>query len=250
MSAYEPESGFTLAQLATDAKSNKITAIPKLLDKRQVTGAVVTLDAMGCQTAIVNKVVEKSADYVISLKGNQGMLHDQVSTYFDDASMEYLQLLDHASVLHTVKKEHGRIEERSYVIVNDTDALTGKSGWTNLNCIGMVISRRTNLSDQTVSEERRHFIASIPPDVELFKRAVRDPWMIENGSHFVLDVTFGEDKSRIRRDNSPENVAVLRRLANGLLKNETSVERSIKQKILKVNRDVAYLYKVLKSQTD
>lgn len=244
VSAYEGESGMTLAQVSTDAKSNEITAIPDLLDKLDIADSVVTADAMACQVGIVEKIHEKGADYVICLKGNQGTLHQQVREYFLDTTPEYLENLDFSSVSHTVEKGHGRIEERYYVIVNDVEWVKRREKWTGLKSIGMVISRRTQ--HEKTSEEKRFFITSITPDVALFERATRGHWMVENGSHYVLDVTFHEDKSRIRRDNSPENYAVLRRLANGLLRNEkTEQKRSIKQKIALVNRDTCYLEKVL-----
>jgi predicted transposase YbfD/YdcC len=244
VTAYVGECGVTLAQVATDVKSNEITAIPELLDLIDVQGAVVTLDAMGCQTKIVDKIVENGGDYIISLKGNQGTFHEAIKDYFGETSMEDLETLNLSSVLQTTDKGHGRIEERSYVIVGDIDWLPGRSKWRNLTTIGMVITRRT--VGPKVSEERRYFIASIQPDVELFERGVRGHWHIENSSHYVLDVTFGEDHSRIRRDYAPENMATVRRLANGLLKNENNSKASIKTKTRRAMRRTDYLETLLR----
>jgi predicted transposase YbfD/YdcC len=247
VSAYSADHGVTLAMVSTLTKSNEITAIPELLDLIDVQGAVVTLDAMGCQTAIVSKIIEKGGDYVISLKGNQGTLHKAVEEYFSETSLEYLQELKYSSVLYTTEKGHGRVEERAYVIVNETDWIPGISAWKGLNSIGMVITKRT-VGDKPAKEERRHYICSIRPDVELFEKASRGHWAIENESHHVLDVTFKEDQSRIRRDNAPENMAIIRRLANGLLKNEKSANTSTPRKQMKANRSIEYLLKVLKSK--
>ena len=200
VSAYDGGCGVTLAQIATATKSNEITAIPKLLDLVDISGATVTLDAMGCQTAIAEDIINREGDYIISLKGNQSSLHDQVQEYFSEATMESLESKTSSSILYTVEKGHGRIEERTYVIVQDVDWIEGISKWKKLNCIGMVISRRTVKGK--VSEERRHFITSTLPDVALFEKGVRGHWYIENSSHHVLDVTFSEDASRIRRDYS------------------------------------------------
>ena len=244
VSAYDGDSGVTLAQVATATKSNEITAIPKLLELVDISGATVTLDAMGCQTDIAKEIVKRDGDYIISLKGNQSNLHDQVREYFSDVTMESLESKPSSSILYTVEKGHGRIEERAYVIIQDIDWIEGRSKWEKFNCIGMVISRRTVKSQ--VSEERRHFITSTPPNVALFEKGVRGHWLVENSSHYVLDVSFSEDASRIRRDYSPENMAIVRRLANGLLKNEATAKRSIKQKLKLANRDVVYIEKVLR----
>jgi predicted transposase YbfD/YdcC len=243
LSAYVGECGVTLAQIATDVKSNEITAIPGLIDLIDIQGAVVTLDAMGCQTKIADKIIRGGGDYVIGLKGNQGTLRDSVENFFSNNTMENLEKSDHASVLYHVEKGHGRIEERAYVIIDDVEWLENLKSWNGLKTIGMVISRRT-INDKT-SEERRYFIGSIEADVLLFEQAVRGHWSIENSSHYILDVSFNEDKSSIRRDNAPENMAVLRRVANGLLTNEKSTKLSVKGKIRKANRSTDYLEMIL-----
>jgi predicted transposase YbfD/YdcC len=244
VSAYDSGSGITIGQVATACKSNEITAIPKLLDLIDVSGAVVTLDAMGCQRDIVAQIVAQGGDYIISLKGNQSTLHDQVKEFFSEITMGDLEKRPGSSVLYTTEKGHGRIEERAYAIVKDVAWINGRSKWANLNCIGMIISRRT-IKD-TISEERRYYITSIEPNVALFEKGVRGHWLIENSSHYVLDVTFREDDCRIRRDYSPENLAVFRKLAIALLQNETSVKRSIKQKSRLAFRDDRYLEQVLR----
>jgi predicted transposase YbfD/YdcC len=246
VSAYVGGCGVTLAQIATDVKSNEITAIPKLIELIDIHGAVVTLDAMGCQIKIVEKIIDDGGDYVICLKGNQGTLNDSVENFFSDNTIETLEVSAHASVLYNVEKGHGRIEERAYVIIEDVEWLENYKSWKGFKTIGMVISRRT-INNKT-SEERRYFISSIEADVLLFEQAVRGHWSIENSSHHVLDVTFNEDRSRIRRDNAPENMAVLRRAANGLLSNEISTKLSIKGKMMKANRSTKFLEAILKAQ--
>jgi predicted transposase YbfD/YdcC len=243
VSAYVAESGATISQVTTEEKSNEITAIPELLNLIDIEGATVTLDAMGCQTSIVSEIVEKGGDYVIGLKGNQGNLHESVERYFADVSPEECEKSDDTSVLYHVEKGHGRIEERVYVIDEKVRWLPGFSKWAGLRSIGMVMSKRTIGDKQT--SERRYYISSLPCDVESFAQAVRNHWQIENGLHHVLDVSFGEDRSRIRSSYAPENMAVIRRMANALLRTDTTPKRTMKAKIRRANRLPEYLQQIL-----
>jgi predicted transposase YbfD/YdcC len=243
VSAFVSDSGATIAQVVTNEKSNEITAIPELLNLIDIEGAVVTMDAMGCQTEIVSQIIEKDGDYVIGLKGNQGELHKAVRDYFDSISLTECEKTPDSSVLYNVEKGHGRVEERAYVIDENVSWLPGFSKWKGLQSIGMVISKRTIQEKNT--EEKRFYISSLPCDVEAFERAVRSHWGIENRSHHVLDVSFGEDRSRIRSSYAPENMAIIRRLANAIFKTDKTPKRSVKAKIRRANRLPQYMEELL-----
>ena len=207
VSAFAAENQITLGEITVGEKSNEITAIRQLLDLADVSGAVVTIDAMGCQTDITKKIVKNKADYCLGLKGNQSNLHDDVNLYFEKLPVEQTVI--------TKGKGHGRIEKREYFLETDIDWLSQKANWTGLNAIGAVKS--TVLEKDETRMETRYFITSLN-DVNRFADAVRKHWAIENQLHWQLDVTFGEDSSRARKDNSPLNLNVLRKTALGLLK--------------------------------
>ncbi|MCP3930890.1 MAG: ISAs1 family transposase, partial [Bacteroidetes bacterium] len=229
VSAWASENGFVLGQIKTEEKSNEITAIPKLLKMLELTGCTVTIDAMGCQKKIAKTIVTKGADYLFSLKGNQGNLHDDVKLFFDGCIKDKFQGISH-SFHRTVDGDHGRIETRKFWTVSDIDWLPWKSQWEGLESIGMVESER-QIGDKA-SKEKRYFISSLNSDAESFGKAVRKHWEIENSLHWTLDIAFREDESRIRKDNAPENFAVLRHISLNLLKNEKTFKGSIKTKRL------------------
>lgn len=208
VSAWAVENQITLGELAVDEKSNEITAVPKLLDLINVEGAIVTADAMSCQKKIALKIIEKQADYVIGLKGNQGDLRDDVEFYFTER----------ANIPKTVtsNKGHGRIEQREYFLETEIDWLWQKPDWAGLSGIGMVKSTVEKKGE--AYEESRYFITSLT-NLDEFARAVREHWSIENHLHWCLDVIFREDASRARKDNSPLNMNVIRKMALFLLKN-------------------------------
>ncbi|GHU37292.1 putative transposase YncI [Clostridia bacterium] len=207
VSAFVAENQITLGEITVDEKSNEIKAIPQLLDLVDVSGATVTVDAMGCQTDIAAKIVKKKADYCLALKGNQSNLHDDVRLYFENLPAEQLFV--------TREKGHGRVEKREYFLETDINWLPQKSSWKKLNAIGAVKSTVFEKSETRI--ETRYFITSLT-DVNQFADAVRKHWSIENQLHWQLDVTFGEDDSRARKDNSPLNLNVLRKTALVLLK--------------------------------
>jgi predicted transposase YbfD/YdcC len=242
VSAYVGDSGVTISVASVADKSNEIKAIPEVLNAFNLEGATITLDAMGCQTEIVTQITEKKGDYVIGLKGNQGKLHDSVRKFFADTNLEDSKAAD-STVFYSIDKEHGRIEERAYFVDDNVKWLPGFSKWAGLSSIGMVISRRTEKEKTT--EERRFFISSLPAIAEPFAKAVRRHWSIENGSHYVLDVTFGEDKSRIRRGYAAENMAIMRRIANSLLRTDTTPKMSMRRKIGRANRSTEYMARIL-----
>jgi predicted transposase YbfD/YdcC len=224
VSAWASENGVVLGQVRTDEKSNEVTAIPRLLELLHLEGCIVTLDAMGCQKSVVKDIVDKGADYVISLKGNQGSLHDGVRALFSEARDERFETLPHVYT-ETVEKGHGRIERRRYWLTYRLDSLRGREEWCGLTSVGMVEATRE--VDGTSSTEVRYFISSLDgSDAEKFARAVRGHWTVENSLHWVLDVTFNEDDSRVRKDNAPENVAMLRHVALNLLKKADPLKKT------------------------
>jgi len=243
VSAWASENMVTLGQVKTAEKSNEITAIPKLLDLLEIKGCIVTIDAMGCQKKIVNKIVkENKADYVIALKGNQGILHGDIKLFFEGALKDNFDGIDF-DYQKTVDGDHGRIETRECYIVSDIDWLDGKENWENLNTIGMVISERD--TGDKISKEARYFICSIPRDAKLFAKSVRKHWGIENKVHWVLDIAFREDESRMRKGDSAANFSVIRHIALNMLRHEKSSKVGIKNKRLTAAWDNGYLLKVL-----
>lgn len=236
VSAWVSENQITLGEITVEEKSNEITAIPKLLDLVDVSGATVTIDAMGCQIDIAQKIVEKDADYCLVLKGNQKSLHDEVEVYFEN-----LQVKQQSVVVKD--RGHGRIECREYFLETDIDWLTKKAVWVGLVGVGMVKS--SVWEKNVLREETRYFVTSLV-DVEKFADVVRKHWSIENHLHCRLDVVFGEDSARMRKDSSPLNWNVMRKAALPLLRNvDVGEKNSIKRKMFMAALDVAILEKIL-----
>ena len=242
VSAWAGQNHLALGQRAVGGKSNEITAIPELLALLDLTGAVVTLDAMGCQKEIVSAIRDRGADYVITVKGNQGTLYDDLSDYFIDCLDN-----DFAAVPYRyqrrVERGHGRREARHYYVTEVPEALRTRDQWRDLRSVGMVYAER-QVGAGEIGGETRFFISSLRPEVKAFARAVRGHWGIENGLHWVLDVAFGEDQSRVRKDHGPENLAWLRRVAVSLLRNEPT-KASIKCKRKMAGWDDEYLLSIL-----
>ena len=235
VSAWVSENQITLGEITVDEKSNEITAIPKLLDLVDVSGSIVTIDAMGCQTDIAKKIIEKEADYCFGLKGNQSNLHEDVKLYFENLPAEQRTV--------TKEKGHGRIEKREYFLETDIDWLPQKADWAGLNAIGAVKS--TVYENGGTRQETRYFITTLI-DVKKFADSVRKHWSIENQLHWQLDVTFGEDSARTRKDNSPLNWNVMRKTALPLLRNaDVDKKQSIKRKMFMAALDVTVLENIL-----
>ena len=216
VSAWACRNGVVLGQVKTDEKSNEITVVPELLERLELKGCIVTLDAMGCQRAIAAQVQEGGGDYVLSLKRNHRGLEAEVRGYFEAAREEDYNRPEIGNE-ETSEEGHGRIEHRSYFLSTDLSSLSGVEKWRGLKGIGLVESERHG--EGRVSIEQRYYLTSLG-DVKRFQQAVRSHWGIENQLHWRLDVTFREDESRIRRGNGPHNMGVIRHVAMNLLKGE------------------------------
>jgi predicted transposase YbfD/YdcC len=235
VSAWTNKSSLILGQVKTDEKSNEITAIPELLDLLFIQGATVTIDAMGTQKNIARKIIkDKEANYVLALKMNHETLYNDVADYFQFAAKEKFQDIPY-QYMKTSEKGHGRIETREYYLITDISWLEGKESWEGLKAIGMAVSRCIRKGKET--EEIRFFLSSITNGTD-FGNAVREHWGIES-MHWTLDVTFGEDKSRIRKENEPENAALLRKIALNFLKIEKKNDQ--KQQSYKAKRYLAFI---------
>jgi predicted transposase YbfD/YdcC len=215
VSAWSAGQNMVLGQVKVADKSNEITAIPRLLDMLTIKGAVVTIDAMGCQREIAAKIVEKEADYVLALKGNQGTLRDDVEEFFtEQKANEYADCKP--SRHQTLEKSHGRIETRTVTVVDEIDWLKERHAWTGLASIVMVESRREIGAKN--EHETRFYITSLSACAERIGLAIRGHWGIENSLHWVMDMVFRDDECRIRKDNAPANFATIKHMACNLLR--------------------------------
>jgi predicted transposase YbfD/YdcC len=244
VSAWAAENHVVLGQVKVDDKSNEIKAIPQLLDLLEISGCIVTIDAMGCQREIARKIVEdKDADYVLALKGNQSGLFEDVKSLFEHTQEVGFENCEHYK---TTEKGHGRFEVRECWTLSDPDTLASirsLANWRALRTVIMVKSERF-VGDKR-SEESRYYISSLSGNAEQALEAVRGHWGIENQVHWVLDIAFREDDCRIRKGNGAQNFAILRHIALNLLKQEKTAKCGVKNKRLKAGWDESYLLKVL-----
>lgn len=242
--AFAAENQILLGQRATEDKSNEITAIPELLSLLDLEGAIVTIDAMGCQKKIAEKIVKGGADYILALKGNQETMHEEVADFFEDILQDKKTEIP-LSYAETTEGDHGRIETRRVWSTSEISWFADRREWKNLNSFILVESKR-EINDQTTIE-KRYYISSLK-DVEALElgESIRSHWAVENNLHWNLDVSFKEDACRIRKDHAPQNFSLLRKLALAMLKRTTESKRGIAAKARRAGWDHNFLLAVLK----
>lgn len=214
VSAWSREDGFCLGQKAVEEKSNEITAIPKLLEKIQIKGQIVTIDAMGTQKEIAETIRKKRADYVLAVKGNQATLYEDLKLYFQDAEVQE-EIKKKRGYSRTVEKAHGQIEKREYYQTEEIGWLQGKKEWKGIKSIGM--EKKTLQDEKGEREEYRYYISSLKTEAESFRRAVRGHWSIES-MHWHLDVTFREDANHTIDKQAAQNLNIIRKWSLSILK--------------------------------
>jgi predicted transposase YbfD/YdcC len=215
VSAFATANGVTLGQCATDAKSNEITAIPQLLRLLDISGSLVTIDAMGCQKKIASTIIDGKADYVLAVKENQPGLYEDIQTVAQEA-ITNPQTLEGVDVAHTEEKSRDRVEKRTCYVITDLAKIRSRKQWKGLKAIGVVVSERT--LNGVTSRETRYYISSRVLSAGAMLAVIRNHWGIENSLHWVLDVVFGEDDHLLRNGHGPLNFTLLRRLALALIK--------------------------------
>lgn len=248
VSAWASESRLVLGQVAVDEKSNEITAIPALLRVLDLTGATVTIDAMGCQTAIATQIVGQGADYILALKKNHPTLHDEVAFTFAQERKEGFASTPAGAweYFKTVEKDHGRLETRQHWVLHDPDViahLDPKRAWSQLQAIGLVVRQR-QIGAQRTTEEH-YYLLSAPLTAQAFAAAIRSHWGIENRVHWLLDVAFHEDACRVHTGHAARNFAVVRHLALNLLRQNATRKGSIATKRFTAALDDTYLATIL-----
>lgn len=249
ISAWACENQITLGQLSVDGKSNEITAIPKLIEQLDLKNQIVSIDAMGCQKKIAQSLHFAEADYLLALKKNQGSLYEGVRSFFNDpASLKWAEQNGYrVEIDRSSEKGHGRYETRDVVICDHLDWIDPevRKHWLGLKCIVMVISSREILTTGERSEHQRYYLSSLEATASEHQRLIRQHWSIENQCHWVLDVVFDEDQSRVRTGNAASNLAMLRKSALSILKNDKTIKDSIRGKRLRAAFDERVLEAIL-----
>jgi predicted transposase YbfD/YdcC len=245
VSAWATASHLVLGQQKIEEKSNEIKAIPQMLRLLDISGCIITIDAMGTQTGIAEQIIDQQADYLLAVKGNQAHLYEDIDLFFRLARDNNFQKVD-STYARTVNKGHGRLEIRECWTISGEDSLQflrNHSQWVGLKSMAMITGQR-QVGDKRTTETR-YYISSLPNDAQQILHAARSHWGVENSLHWVLDVAMNEDNSRIRKDNAPANMTMLRHIALNLLKQEKTLKRGIQGKRLKAAMNPAYLLKVL-----
>lgn len=242
VSAWASQNRLVLGQRKVDDKSNEITAIPELLKVLDIQGCIVTIDAMGTQKAIAQQIVEQGGDYVLALKGNQGNLFEDVEQIFEQALSTNFKNIEY-DFYETNDVGHGRVEQRRCWSLGQVEWLIDAEKWAQFTSIARIESVRD--CEGKISREVRYYISSLAPDAQRLAEAIRTHWSVENPLHWVLDIAFREDESRIRNGHAPENFTLLRHLAVSALNQEKTAKVGIKNKRLKAGWDDDYLLKVL-----
>lgn len=245
VSAWARTNHLTLGQVKVAEGSNEITAVPELLRLLAIEGCIVTVDAINTQKGTVDEIREQGADYVVALKGNHEKLHEAVAELCEAVEEDRTVNIPF-DVHETVEKDHGRIETRRYVSIAALDWLPGKDQWRDLQSVGMVIATRE--INGVVTTAVRYYLSSLAVCALTLAKAVRGHWSVENSCHWVLDVVFREDDSRVRTGHAAENLGLVRRLANSLLQQEKTAKIGIQNKRLKAARNTEYLLKVVNVQ--
>jgi predicted transposase YbfD/YdcC len=235
VSAWATVNHLSLGQVAVRDKSNEITAIPQLLELLDLAGAIVTIDAMGCQKEIARQIREGDGHYVLAVKNNQERLLTDVQACLA-RELEKAEEEAHYSYYQTTERKHGRVESRQYFTVEEPTGIRDQGLWPDLRTVSMVVSERQVVGEAATSEIR-YYIGSKPGKAKEYARYIRGHWGVENSLHWVLDMVFEEDRSRVRKDHGPENVALLRRLAVSILRNAQSCQGSIRNKQLQAMLD-------------
>lgn len=242
VSVWAVSQKLSIAQVAVESKSNEIAAIPEVLKLVELCGAVVTIDAMGCQAEIAEAIVDGGGDYILAVKGNQPALHDGVEGHVLEHMSDDFARVDVSR--HETKEEgHGRVEHRTYYVLDVPPDLPDARRWKGLKQIGVAIS--DTIRDGKPCDDVRYYILSKKLTARRFGALVRSHWGIENSLHWQLDVSFDEDRNRTRKDHAAANLAVLRRIALSLLKNETSSKVGVKNRRLTAAWNTDYLHKVV-----
>lgn len=241
VSAFATANMVTLGQVKVDEKSNEITAIPELLNLLSIKGCVITIDAMGCQTAIAEKIIERGGDYVLAVKDNQPTLNEELQLLFKENPPELK-----ADYHEEITKDHGRIEtRRCRQIEVNAEWLPDAERWPGIKSVVEILSCR-EMKNGTRTEETRYYISSLKVDARKAFNAVRSHWAIENSLHWSLDMSYREDECRIRRQNGAEFFAVLRRLSLNIIKKDQSKKAGISRKRKMAARNTAYLMQLMR----
>lgn len=244
VNAWSCANGITLGQMIVDDKTNEITAIPEILKKLCIEGAIITIDAMGCQKDIAEQVIDQKGDYILRVKANQGTLHDAMESTFKEAETLQYQAMTYYTAQDQANNDHGRIESRRCIILPFMYFLGTKLKWKGLKSLVLVISERETHEGNTI--EHRYYISSLDPkQADKILRSIRDHWQVENNLHWVLDVAYREDQSRIRDENSALNMSWLRKTCLGLLKRAEKIKGSIRRKQLAIWAHPQYLIDIV-----